>query len=169
MTPGDGVGKQHLLDVGNGVQVNYFDTGGPGLPVVILHGLAGSATEFFATARALTGFRAILVELRGHGRSTTRPGDISREAFVADVVHVIETAVAAPVALVGQSMGGHTAMLVAAKRPDLVSRLVLRWGQRPCGEYAARGIFPLLARPVLQPPGLAGFPGTGAACRSMGR
>lgn len=125
MTPGECVGKQHLLDVGNGVQVNYFDTGGPGLPVVILHGLAGSATEFFATARALTGFRTILVELRGHGRSTTSPGDLSREAFVADVVHVIETAVAAPVALVGQSMGGHTAMLVAAKRPDLVSRLVL--------------------------------------------
>ena len=45
--------------------------------------------------------------------STTRPGDLSREAFVADVIHVIESAVGGPVALVGQSMGGHTAMLVA--------------------------------------------------------
>lgn len=40
-------------------------------------------------------------------------------------MQVIETAVDAPVALIGQSMGGHTAMLVAAARPDLVSRLVL--------------------------------------------
>ncbi|MDQ0921575.1 pimeloyl-ACP methyl ester carboxylesterase [Pseudarthrobacter sp. W1I19] len=119
------MGKQHLLDVGSGVQINYFDTGGQGPPVVILHGLAGGAKEFFPTARALTGFRTILLELRGHGRSTTRPVDLSRDVFVADVAHVIETAAAAPVALVGQSLGGHTAMLVAAKRPDLVSRLVL--------------------------------------------
>jgi pimeloyl-ACP methyl ester carboxylesterase len=118
-------GKQVSLDVGGGVRINYFDTGGPGRPVLILHGLAGSATEFFSTARALPEFRTILVDLRGHGRSTTRPGDLSREAFVADVVQVIESAVAAPVALVGQSMGGHTAMMVAAKRPDLVSKLVL--------------------------------------------
>jgi pimeloyl-ACP methyl ester carboxylesterase len=61
----------------------------------------------------------------GHGRSTSRPGDLSREAFVGDVVHVIESAAGGPVALVGQSMGAHTAMLVAAKRPDLVSKLVL--------------------------------------------
>lgn len=44
---------------------------------------------------------------------------------MADVVRLIESAAVGPVALVGQSMGGHTAMLVAAKRPDLVSRLVL--------------------------------------------
>ena len=43
---------------------------------------------------------------------------------MADVVRVIEET-GPPVALVGQSMGGHTAMLVAAARPDLVSQLVL--------------------------------------------
>lgn len=81
--------------------------------------------EYFETARALPEFRTILVVLRGHGRSTSRPGNFSREAFVADVAHVIESAVGGPVVLVGQSMGGHTAMLVAAKRPDLVTKLVL--------------------------------------------
>jgi pimeloyl-ACP methyl ester carboxylesterase len=117
--------QQVVLDVGAGVRINYFDAGTDRPPVVILHGLAGSAAEFLETARALPEFRTILVELRGHGRSTPRPGDLSREAFVADVVHVIESAAGGPVALVGQSMGGHTAMLVAAKRPDLVSKLVL--------------------------------------------
>ncbi|MGF9649811.1 alpha/beta hydrolase [Pseudarthrobacter oxydans] len=125
MTATTGVGQQFAIDVGFGVRINYFDTGGDGFPVVILHGLSGSAVEFFETAGALPEFRTILVDLRGHGRSTSRPGDLSREAFVADVVHVIESAVGGPVALVGQSMGGHTAMLVAAKRPDLVSKLVL--------------------------------------------
>ena len=109
-----------------GVYIRGFEMGpAEGTPIVFLHGLAGSAREFFDTAHALPEFRTILVDLRGHGRSTTRPGDLSREAFVADVVHVINAVIGGPVTLVGQSMGGHTAMMVAAARPDLVSRLVL--------------------------------------------
>ena len=107
------------------VELHVTDTGGDGSPVVLLHGLAGSSTEMGPTAAALTGHRALTIDARGHGRSTRVPADTSREAHVADVVHVIETVVGEPVALVGQSMGGHTAMLVAADRPDLVNRLVL--------------------------------------------
>ena len=117
--------EYRLLDAGNGVQLGVFDSGGTGTPVVILHGLAGSAAEFFATADALDGYRTILVDLRGHGRSTRRPADLSREAFVDDVIRVIETVAGGPVILVGQSMGAHTALLAAAARPELVQRLVL--------------------------------------------
>ncbi|WP_239646134.1 alpha/beta fold hydrolase [Nocardiopsis valliformis] len=43
----------------------------------ILHGLAGSAREFWPTERALAPhFRVLLVDQRGHGRSTTRPADL---------------------------------------------------------------------------------------------
>ena len=119
------VDRSFGVDVGSNVRINYFDTGGDGPPVVILHGLAGSAWEFFETARAIPEFRTILIDLRGHGRSTSIPDDLSREAFVRDVVQVIEASVNAPVTLVGQSMGGHTAMLLAGTRPDLVSKLVL--------------------------------------------
>lgn len=108
-----------------GVEIRCYDTGGSGPAVVILHGLAGSAREFFPTAAALPEFRTVLMDLRGHGGSTRHPGDLSRGAYVADVVHVIEEALGHPVILVGQSMGAHTAMLVAAARPDLVVRLVL--------------------------------------------
>jgi pimeloyl-ACP methyl ester carboxylesterase len=108
-----------------GVRISYHDTGGPGQPVVVLHGLAGSAAEFFATAAALPDFRWILIDLRGHGRSTRHPEDLSRAAFVADVVRVMEAVLAGPAVVVGQSLGGHTAMLTAARRPDLVSGLVL--------------------------------------------
>ncbi|ANP74320.1 Alpha/beta hydrolase [Cryobacterium arcticum] len=44
---------------------------------------------------------------------------------MADVIHLLESVVGEPVALVGQSLGGHTALLVASARPDLVDRLVL--------------------------------------------
>lgn len=38
---------EFIIDVGSSVQISYFDSGGDGHAVVILHGLAGSAREFF--------------------------------------------------------------------------------------------------------------------------
>ena len=99
---------------------------GDGPPVVLLHGLAGSAREM---AVDLPGHRVIAPDQRGHGHSERRPSDVSREAYVADVVRIIEVlAGGGPVALAGQSMGGHTAMLTAAWHPGLVSRLVMLEG-----------------------------------------
>lgn len=116
--------QKFTVSGGHGVELRCYDSGGGGPAVVILHGLAGSACEFFPTAAALPECRTVLVDQRGHGNSTRLPRDVSREAHVADVARVLE-AVGPPAVLVGQSMGGHTAMLVAAARPDLVSRLVL--------------------------------------------
>lgn len=95
--------------------------------VVLLHGLAGSAREMWPTADALLPeHRVIAVDQRGHGCSTRRPHDLSRRAYVDDVIAVVDQlAGCQPVTLVGQSMGGHTAMLAAAWHPDLVHRLVL--------------------------------------------
>ncbi|MEU4385736.1 alpha/beta hydrolase [Promicromonospora sp. NPDC023805] len=107
-----------------------MDSGGEGPPVLLLHGLAGSFRELLPTAHALADrFRVLLIDQRGHGRSTRRPADLRREAFVGDVVAVVEGVLhGQPVRLVGQSMGAHTAFLTAATRPDLVDRLVLLEG-----------------------------------------
>ena len=108
----------------SGVRISCLVGGPPGrTPVVALHGLAGSAREI---APLLAGEHVVAVDQRGHGHSTRRPDDLSRRAYVDDVVAVIERlAGGGPVSLVGQSMGAHTAMLTAAARPDLVRRLVL--------------------------------------------
>lgn len=99
---------------------------GAGPAVVLLHGLAGSARE---VASPLPGHRVIAPDQRGHGHNVRRPDDLSREAYVADVVQVIKSlAGGGPVALVGQSMGAHTAMLTAARHPELVSHLVMLEG-----------------------------------------
>lgn len=119
------------LEVRRGdVSLAVTDFGGEGTPLVLLHGLAGSSREMLPTADALTdSFRVLLVDQRGHGRSTRRPTDVSREAYAADVVHVLESLVPRrPCVLVGQSMGAHTAFLVAASRPELVDRLVMLEG-----------------------------------------
>jgi pimeloyl-ACP methyl ester carboxylesterase len=95
-------------------------------PLILLHGLAGSAQELATT---LPGHRLIVPDQRGHGHSTRRPADLSREAYVADVVQIIEAlADGGPVALAGQSMGAHTAMMTAACHPELVSKLVMLEG-----------------------------------------
>ncbi|MBP2414659.1 pimeloyl-ACP methyl ester carboxylesterase [Arthrobacter stackebrandtii] len=108
------------------VELSYV-VGGSGPVVVFLHGLAGESGEFAPTMAALVGgFRVIALDQRGHGRSTRRPSDLSREAYVQDVVALIDhVSPGQPVHLVGQSMGAHTAMLVAAARPDLVASLAM--------------------------------------------
>ncbi|WP_245979849.1 alpha/beta fold hydrolase [Gryllotalpicola protaetiae] len=119
---------------------SVFDGDSPA--IVILHGLAGSSREFIPTASALSPRQVILIDQRGHGHSTRVPADTSRTAFVEDVVRVIEAESSQPVDLVGQSMGAHTAMLVAAARRDLVRRLVLLEGNEGGGsaeDHAALG------------------------------
>jgi pimeloyl-ACP methyl ester carboxylesterase len=62
-------GRNFSMDTAPGIRISCFDMGPrDGQPLVILHGLAGSALEFFETARALPEFRTILIDLRGHGR-----------------------------------------------------------------------------------------------------
>lgn len=102
------------------------DRGGDGPPLLLLHGLAGYGGEWDTLARHLgPRFRVVTVDQRGHGASTRRPADVSRAAHVADVVAVIEQLDLGPVTLLGQSYGGHAAMLAAAAHPELVERLVM--------------------------------------------
>jgi pimeloyl-ACP methyl ester carboxylesterase len=111
--------------VADGTTVSYAVVDGVEPTVVILHGLAGSGREFERTASGLVGRRVILIDQRGHGHSTRHPRDTSRDAFVSDAVAVIAAESAHAVDLVGQSMGAHTAMMLAAAHPRLVRRLVL--------------------------------------------
>lgn len=107
----------------------FLDTGptdGDRPLVVLLHGLAGYALEWGAVIAGLReDHRVVAIEQRGHGSSTRRPDDLSRAAYVADVVAVLDDLGAADAAVVGQSLGGHTAMLLAADHPERVSRLVM--------------------------------------------
>ena len=112
-----------------GVSITVNDLGGDGPVVVLLHGLAGSSRELLPTAHALRGYRVLLVDQRGHGASTRLPDDVSRDAFVGDVVTAMEELVPGRRAtLVGQSMGAHTAFLTAAAHLDLVEGLVMLEG-----------------------------------------
>ncbi|MGW0545959.1 alpha/beta fold hydrolase [Streptomyces altiplanensis] len=95
-------------------------------PVLLLHGLAGHAAEWDALAELLAPTHHVIAyDARGHGTSTRRPPSVSRASYVRDVLAVIDGLSLGPVSLVGQSMGGHTAMLTAAAHPDRVASLTL--------------------------------------------
>ncbi|MFD8641575.1 alpha/beta fold hydrolase [Streptomyces zaomyceticus] len=111
----------------DGVRLACRDWGGSGPDVLLLHGLAGHAGEWDDTARLLrdSGHRVVALDQRGHGAAERHPGDVSRAAYVADVVSVVsELGLDRPV-LIGQSLGGSTAFLTAAAHPGLPRALVV--------------------------------------------
>ncbi|MES9510347.1 alpha/beta hydrolase [Streptomyces sp. NPDC000609] len=117
--------SEHVV-VRDGVRLACRDRRGPGQPLVLLHGLAGHAGEWEPLARHLSSrHRVVAVDQRGHGASERRPRDVSRAAYVADVIAVVDQLELRQPVLVGQSLGGHTAMLTAAAHPGLVRALVL--------------------------------------------
>jgi pimeloyl-ACP methyl ester carboxylesterase len=110
----------------DGVRLTGLDFGGDGPPVVLLHGLAGYPGEWRETASWLTKrCRVIALDARGHGSSQRVPADVSRVAHVADAVFAVQEVGLDPVVVIGQSLGGQTALVFAAGNPDLARGLVL--------------------------------------------
>ena len=98
---------------------------GAGSPLVILHGLFGSKRNWSSVAHRLAAaHRVITVDLRNHGESPWSDRH-DYPALAADVAAVIERRVGGPTAVLGHSMGGKAAMVLALARPDLVERLVV--------------------------------------------
>ncbi len=100
---------------------------GDGEPeMVLLHGGAQNAHTYDTVALALSPRSLIALDLPGHGHSdpSIYPASaIASHAF--DVARALEQLITPPRPLVGMSLGGLTALLVAHDRPDLVSTLVL--------------------------------------------
>lgn len=94
--------------------------------VLLLHGVAGYGGEWRDTAAWLSeGYRVLAPEQRGPEGTAEPVADVSRAAYVQDAANLIERAADGPAVVIGQSLGGHTAMLLAAEHPDLVEALVV--------------------------------------------
>ncbi|MEU5438352.1 alpha/beta hydrolase [Streptomyces sp. NPDC020719] len=116
---------QRFLDVGE-VRLAYQLSGpSDAPPLVLLHALGEDATDWEAVVPALARSRRVYtVDLRGHGRSDW-PGNYSLELMQADVLRFLDALGLGTVDLIGHSMGGIVAYLLAQNHPQRVSRLVL--------------------------------------------
>jgi pimeloyl-ACP methyl ester carboxylesterase len=113
------------IDVG-AVRLTYRVWGDEGAPpMVLLHGLTASGANWAPVAPVLASrYRVHAPDLRGHGTSDW-PGEYSFDALVADVVGFLDALALPRVVLVGHSMGGVVAHLLASRYPDRVAALVL--------------------------------------------
>lgn len=94
-------------------------------PLVLLHGLGAGAADWDAIVPAVARRHHVhALDLRGHGDSDW-PGDYSLELMRDDVLGLLDALGLERVDLVGHSLGGVVAYLVAAERPGSVGRLVL--------------------------------------------
>ncbi|MEQ8602329.1 MAG: alpha/beta fold hydrolase [Marivibrio sp.] len=98
----------------------------PGPPLVILHGLFGAKKNWGALQKQFARTRSVIAaDLRNHGQS---PWDAAMDYTIMaqDVARLIETRCAGgPVHLLGHSMGGKAAMMLALSRPELLASLIV--------------------------------------------
>ena len=98
---------------------------GSGPPLLILHGLFGSATNWRSMARKLdTSHTVHALDLRNHGASPWADTMVYTE-MADDVRHYIQQHDLGAVSIMGHSMGGKTAMALALAYPALVRQLIV--------------------------------------------
>jgi pimeloyl-ACP methyl ester carboxylesterase len=139
--------------------VHYADHGGDGEPLVVLHGIGGSHLNSMAMAHRLTNqFHVYALDMLGFGLTPLagrRSSMLNNRRLVAGFIGQVA---GAPATLVGHSMGGAIALLLAASDPQLVARLVLV-------DPAVGKIYTTLPAPLWTPvlDAMGRFPGPSAA------
>jgi pimeloyl-ACP methyl ester carboxylesterase len=116
-----------LLVPGRG-ELFLRDTGGDGPPVMLLHGWLASADLNWCGAYAAlieAGYRVLAIDHRGHGRGLRPLVPFRLTDCAADAAAALRALDVAPALVVGYSMGGAIAQLVARDHPDVASGVVV--------------------------------------------
>jgi len=109
----------------HGQRVTYR-AAGRGPVLLLIHGMAGSATTWMPVMPALSEhFTVVAPDLLGHGRSDKSAGDYSLGAFASSLRDLLVALGHERATVVGQSLGGGVAMQLAYQYPERCERLVL--------------------------------------------
>jgi pimeloyl-ACP methyl ester carboxylesterase len=122
----------------NGVRLAYRVAGDPTAPpLVLLHALGENSGSWDTVVPTLgTRYRTYALDLRGHGASE-RPGEYSIGLMRDDVLAFLDALGLDRVALLGHSLGGVVAYLVAAAQPHRVTSLALEDPPAPLPAHRA--------------------------------
>ena len=103
----------------------WYATFGVGSPVILLHGGLGHGGNWGYQVPALvsSGYCAVLIDSRGHGRSTRDQRPFTYELMASDVLAVMDALQIEQASLVGWSDGACTALVLASKAPERVARV----------------------------------------------
>src|ERR1700675_3456279 len=122
--------NQRVIDLG--VPVHYIDFGGSGAPMVLVHGLGGSAINWLGVGPSLARrYRVVALDLAGFGEPPPVNGSTGLAAYRDLLDRFLASVIAGPAIVVGNSMGGVLAMMEAAAEPGRVSHLILAAPAQP--------------------------------------
>ena len=120
----------------------HHDRRGTGPPVVLVHGLGGTAAAIWKHLAPQLGdeFTVVTYDLRGAGESACPPGPYSLDDFVGDLRSLVEQLDLERPALVGHSFGGTIALAYAAEHPAEVSAVAAAGGPTDLPDAARQGL-----------------------------
>ena len=137
--------SEQFIDIGR-VRVAYYEAGAPASgTIVFAHSLFMNKAMFAPLMDRLSDqFRVIAYDARGHGASSQSVDErYDMEAYYDDAAAFVEALDCGPVHFAGNSMGGWTALRLAARRPDLV-RSAIALGSSGEGEPDLHAFDPVL-------------------------
>jgi pimeloyl-ACP methyl ester carboxylesterase len=120
--PGEPKPRGSFITV-DGLRIHYIERAGNGTPVVLLHGLPGTAEDFNEVTPLLAGHRTIAIDRPGFGYSSGGYVKFGRQVEVLDAL-LHRLGVTRPV-LVGHSYGGTMSLAFAERYPKEIRGLVL--------------------------------------------
>ncbi len=116
----------------DGVSIAYDDTGGPGAPMLLVHGFSSNRQEAWKrtgwyAAFAQRGQRVVALDLRGHGQSGKPhdPAAYSREILLGDIVGLLDHLGVEWANVLGYSMGARLALALAITHRERVGYLIV--------------------------------------------
>ncbi|HXG64232.1 MAG TPA: alpha/beta hydrolase [Blastocatellia bacterium] len=124
----------------NGMQM-YYEVHGQGEPLVLLHGFTGSGADWqYIFKEPPDGYRLVIPDLRGHGRSTNPSNQFTFRQSALDVFALLDQLGIERFQAIGLSGGGNTLLHMATQQPERVEAMAL---------VSATSYFPAQARAIM--------------------
>jgi pimeloyl-ACP methyl ester carboxylesterase len=111
-----------------GIERVYYETGGQGSSVVLIHGIGGgnSSMQWQKNAQVLTANHKVFVlDLPGFARSGARPILYDNTVYIAAIENFLKSVVKEPAAIVCSSLACAYSIKIAVEQPALISSLLL--------------------------------------------
>lgn len=117
----------NIVTASDGVPIAYRVVGAGPRDAILVHGwmVSGAVYDDLVAALDVTGLRLIIPDLRGSGGSGKPDGGYTLQRYAEDVIAVADAVGSQRFVVVGHSMGGQIAQLLAATHPERVSGLAV--------------------------------------------